>query len=338
MPSTIKSGSTGPDVSDWQRRLKAAGYQVAETGTFDAATEQATKSWQAANGLGADGVVGPLSWAKMTGEAPTGTTDKNAKFGRDALLEAWNTILQEAASSQYAEVRALATPPNLSELQIAGAMAQLESHYGKSPYTNKETGETAVLNNWGAVQAGKPPCNPATSFEVTDTGAQGKYNFCYKRYATPADGALDFLRHLTIKRPHSWAAMKTGDLDEYSVRMHSWTPPLEKLGAGKPSGTVQNLDPITKQPGYFEQPPLTPNGRAATLLTNATNIAYTLGEPLSVRRGGPFEGEPGPDDGGFLPSLVPKTAGQKGFLAALGVAAAIGLGYLGWTQRRRIGL
>lgn len=54
---TIKQGATGQAVSVWQG---VVGVKV--TGVFDAATVAATKQWQAAHGLTADGVVGPKSW------------------------------------------------------------------------------------------------------------------------------------------------------------------------------------------------------------------------------------------------------------------------------------
>ena len=64
-------GSTGPEVTLWQNLLNTAGFAVAVTGVFDAATTAATKAWQASVGFTGgdiDGVVGPMSWAKMTGE------------------------------------------------------------------------------------------------------------------------------------------------------------------------------------------------------------------------------------------------------------------------------
>jgi peptidoglycan hydrolase-like protein with peptidoglycan-binding domain len=69
MPATIseKLASSGPDVSTWQGLLSAAGYAVDASGVFDAATDAATRAWQAAKGLVSDGVVGPASWSAMTG-------------------------------------------------------------------------------------------------------------------------------------------------------------------------------------------------------------------------------------------------------------------------------
>ena len=65
--ATIKLGSTGADVSEWQGLLTSAGFPVAVTGTFDEATRLATVAWQKSKGLDADRIVGPKSWGAMLG-------------------------------------------------------------------------------------------------------------------------------------------------------------------------------------------------------------------------------------------------------------------------------
>jgi peptidoglycan hydrolase-like protein with peptidoglycan-binding domain len=56
---TIRRGSTGAPVKTWQTFL-----QIASDGVFGPNTEDATKSFQAKNGLTADGIVGPKTWEK----------------------------------------------------------------------------------------------------------------------------------------------------------------------------------------------------------------------------------------------------------------------------------
>jgi hypothetical protein len=330
--ATLKAGSMGPDVEKWQQLLIAAGFPVQVTGKFDAETVAATKAWQSAKGLVPDGIVGPASQSTMTGLVQ-GSNDPHAQEGRDAMLAAWPQILAEAAASQYPEVRELGAQgqPNLSELQIFGAMAQLESNYGHSQYYNQKIPEgqpghaSGVIWNWGAEQAGKPPCDPSKAFEASDSGAQGAYTMCYAKHKTQAEGALAFLRQVTIRRPYSWAIAKTGDIDKYSVAMHSWTPPLEKLGVGH-GASVLNLDPITKTPGYFEQPPMAGKGRAFGLEFRSADIAHTLNEQLMAKRGGPVDpdeggGSPGDGDGGSTGETVGAIGGIVGLCGfALGTA------------------
>jgi putative chitinase len=59
----LKLGSTGDDVVKLQQKLG-----VDPIGKFGPKTEAAVKAWQSANGLTADGLVGPGTWAKMFAE------------------------------------------------------------------------------------------------------------------------------------------------------------------------------------------------------------------------------------------------------------------------------
>jgi putative chitinase len=59
----LKLGSTGDDVVKLQQKLG-----VDPIGKFGPKTEAAVKDWQSANGLTADGIVGPGTWAKMFAE------------------------------------------------------------------------------------------------------------------------------------------------------------------------------------------------------------------------------------------------------------------------------
>ncbi len=249
---TIRLGSTGEAVTRWQQLLTAAGHSVAASGTFDQATADHTKMWQAEKGLVADGIVGPASWAKMTGFVQGGN-DPHAAFGRQVLSNIWQEVTGET--------------PSLSSLQIAGAQAHLESNYGRASYRNSVTGETSgVINNWGAVQAhGDQP-----GFLATDTHADGSvYQAKYRIYPTPEDGAKDMLKQMTTRRPTSWGHMRRGDIDAWSAQMRT-------------------KDPETGVLGYFEQ---SAEGRAKGIEQRVANIAHTLNEPVAAKRGGPMPDE-----------------------------------------------
>jgi len=64
----LKLGSEGEDVKKLQQKLG-----VDPIGKFGPKTDSAVKSWQSANGLTADGVVGPSTWAKLMGEGIVST-------------------------------------------------------------------------------------------------------------------------------------------------------------------------------------------------------------------------------------------------------------------------
>ena len=58
----LKNGSKGDDVKKLQEKLK-----LTADGAFGLKTEEAVKSWQKANGLKDDGVVGDDTWSKLFG-------------------------------------------------------------------------------------------------------------------------------------------------------------------------------------------------------------------------------------------------------------------------------
>lgn len=62
---TLRKGSSGTAVVELQRRLNSRGEQLATDGKFGALTEAAVKRFQSANGLKADGIVGPQTWTVL---------------------------------------------------------------------------------------------------------------------------------------------------------------------------------------------------------------------------------------------------------------------------------
>ena len=60
----LRLGSTGPIVSQWQMFLRGQGHLINATGTFDAATRDATIAFQKRHKLSPDGVVGNQSFGK----------------------------------------------------------------------------------------------------------------------------------------------------------------------------------------------------------------------------------------------------------------------------------
>jgi peptidoglycan hydrolase-like protein with peptidoglycan-binding domain len=65
---TIQKGSTGNDVKKWQEFLQSQGYDLSAHGGVDGIfgdkTDEYTRAYQRANGLGEDGIVGALTWER----------------------------------------------------------------------------------------------------------------------------------------------------------------------------------------------------------------------------------------------------------------------------------
>ncbi|NJM69747.1 MAG: peptidoglycan-binding protein [Scytonema sp. RU_4_4] len=64
---TLRFGDTGSSVRALQRLLVSNGYFVQTDGVFGALTESAVRAFQSSRGLVADGIVGPRTWAVLSG-------------------------------------------------------------------------------------------------------------------------------------------------------------------------------------------------------------------------------------------------------------------------------
>lgn len=168
------------------------------------------------------------------------------QFGRAHLLDAWLALFGRA--------------PELHEIQLVQAVAKGEGGYGQASYRNALTGESAVLNNWGATQCPHgPPCG-ADCFEVTDHHADGSpYQWCYHRFATPEEGAASYLRILK----------KIVDRSELG------------FAGALSTRSVDSFVRSMKQGGYFE---LRLDLYQANVWKHVQEIARALGEPLAVQK------------------------------------------------------
>jgi len=101
MPATIQPGSTGDDVKRLQRVL--ARHLLWNpfgpiTGLFDGTLESSVKAFQQSNGLAADGVVGPSTWAKLP---PYREASPTVALGSLGPVVAW---LQRALAGKIVQV------------------------------------------------------------------------------------------------------------------------------------------------------------------------------------------------------------------------------------------
>ena len=60
--TTIQKGSQGDEVKKWQNFLNTQGYNLSVDGIFGSATDEATRAFQNAKGIGDDGIVGKYTW------------------------------------------------------------------------------------------------------------------------------------------------------------------------------------------------------------------------------------------------------------------------------------
>lgn len=141
----------------------------------------------------------------------------------------------------------------LAHVQFVQAVALIESGYGQG-----WKGDGVGSNNMGAVQAGRPPCNPNTSFQYQDShpnsdGSSTPYTICFKKYDTPTDGMADVARILYKQmgvKPTSIRAVATQMYEHHYY---------EGFGATKEARI---------------------NGEVKALTNALTKITSALGEPM----------------------------------------------------------
>lgn len=93
---TLKRGDVGDDVAELQRLLTRAGHTVPDVGSFGPITDRALREYQAEHGLVSDGVAGPRTMARLTGQP---TSDPPA-------VEIWGVDVAEFNSPDYAALAA----------------------------------------------------------------------------------------------------------------------------------------------------------------------------------------------------------------------------------------
>src|ERR1043166_3291787 len=105
--STLKQGSSGPDVQDLQQKLKDLGFDPnGVDGNFGPGTKAAVIAFQQSQGLQADGMAGPATLGAL--QAATAGTSIGGGGGSDDAT---------AASNAGA---ATATAPGLNLAALAG--------------------------------------------------------------------------------------------------------------------------------------------------------------------------------------------------------------------------
>ncbi len=92
----VKSGETSAEVRALQYLLRYRGYSVTADSVFGAGTLSAVKSFQSANALVADGIVGSATWTKLIVTVRSGNSNEavkavqhllNSKFGKALTVD-----------------------------------------------------------------------------------------------------------------------------------------------------------------------------------------------------------------------------------------------------------
>ncbi|GAA3370656.1 hypothetical protein GCM10020367_18140 [Streptomyces sannanensis] len=121
---TQSTGTRGSDVVALQHLLNARGQSLATDGVFGSGTVSAVKSFQGANGLAADGIVGPATWGKAiitVREGDSGPAVKAVQSLLNAKRSAGLTVDGVFGSGTASAVRTFQSHAGLGADGVVGA-------------------------------------------------------------------------------------------------------------------------------------------------------------------------------------------------------------------------
>nr|ATE50857.1 peptidoglycan-binding protein [Actinoplanes tsinanensis] len=150
---TLKAGARGTEVTALQHLLIARGQSVAVDGEFGPATTTAVKAFQKADGLTADGIVGPATWAKLVPTLRQGAQGAAVKAAQTLLKTRGQSVAVdgEFGSATTSAVKAFQKAKGLSADGVVGTQswsALLTSDSG-APSGNRAAFAQQILNTSG---------------------------------------------------------------------------------------------------------------------------------------------------------------------------------------------
>lgn len=106
----LRLNSSGTDVKRWQQFLRGQGLLVDSTGTFDSATDKATRKFQQTHGLTVDGVVGNQTLTKAA-ELGFEIVNYVAEFDSGyPPLPTFGSLTPSVAQSKFGSLQFVPTP------------------------------------------------------------------------------------------------------------------------------------------------------------------------------------------------------------------------------------
>ncbi len=176
--------STKPYVVEWQRIIK-----VTPDGQFGPGTETATKAWQKARGLDADGIVGAKSWSRAQLEST------QAMATSAGIPQAANQAAQQIANAVQQAQQAAATQSNpVAAAQAATASAVQSAVTAAAQAANVATGKPPAPTTTAPAQSASAQSSTAS---VVDT-ATNAINSVKNQLATASAGAPIWVRAVAV--------------------------------------------------------------------------------------------------------------------------------------------
>ncbi|MFF7329886.1 peptidoglycan-binding protein [Streptomyces sp. NPDC090306] len=120
----MRSGATGQTVKTVQYLLNAHGAALTADGDFGTNTYNAVVAFQSANGLTADGIVGPLTWAQLVVTVQKGSSGAAVSAAQSELNASGAALTVDGAfgTATYNAVVAFQSGKGLTADGIVGPL------------------------------------------------------------------------------------------------------------------------------------------------------------------------------------------------------------------------
>lgn len=175
--------STKPYVVEWQNIIK-----VTPDGQFGSGTESATKAWQRARGLDADGIVGPKSWSRAQLEST------QAMATSTGIPQAAAQASQQIAQAISQAANAAAGKPPVQAAQAATASAVQSAVTAAAQAANAAAGKPAAPTT---TAPGPSASAQSSTASVVDT-ATNAINSVKNQIASAHAGAPVWVRAVAV--------------------------------------------------------------------------------------------------------------------------------------------
>ena len=259
MPETIRRGSTGPDVVLCQDDLRAHGYPCTVDGIFGSGTESCVKAFQSDNGLVADGIVGPATWAALQAEDVDDPTTWDP--GAPRSWSDFSALLPAAAPAIYSltEPQVPEFPPGVDFLpgKYLGGRTTNCSMF-TAYFLGNGFGGPFTLDQWNEWQVAKGANESAYKGYgpwVTEQWGVGKI---VPEGSVPSNGVYLIQSFTTWPRGHSWLVIDYDEATDKILTLESNTS-----GSGLNGVGFGGLGPIrsTNAANWVERTTMTWAGR-----------------------------------------------------------------------------
>ncbi len=143
--ATLREGASGADVTALQQKLKDLGLYTGEiTGSYGRLTKEAVRQYQKKNGLGADGIAGQKTLAKLFSETTGGTQETPSGDTNSGTTDTSATLMEGSSGVQVTALQQKLKDLGYYTGEITGSYGRLTKEAVRLYQKDKNLGADGV--------------------------------------------------------------------------------------------------------------------------------------------------------------------------------------------------